>query len=146
MNPLDFRKNIAAFSQQMARRIPPSEEQYAYLAEIFDRIAKGENANEVLGVAFTRGRSLKDAKHRQALSSVIQWIECVIVGPDSNEAGRGLTIKEACDEAAPMLRELLGIPGSEKYDAEYVRQCFYNPAYAHMRSPTRTHFEQDSPF
>lgn len=146
MNPLDVQKRIKVFATKLSTDTPLSDEERTYLANVFDRIADGEDANEVLGVKFGRGKSLSDARKRQAISFIIHWIECAIEPVDSEVPGLGYTVSEACIEAELIIKKMLGVEGSDKYDAEYIRQCYYNPAFAHMRSQNRGIFESDSPF
>ena len=146
MNPLDVRKRLKVFAQKLEMHSPLSDEEQGYLANVFDRISDGEDANEVLGVKFGKGNSLSDAKKRQALSFIIHWIESAIQPVDAEIPGLGYDVSQACNEAAPILRKMLGVEDSDKYDAEYIRQCYYKPAYAHMRSELRRALDQDSPF
>ncbi|MEY4351715.1 MAG: hypothetical protein RL078_1794 [Bacteroidota bacterium] len=146
MNPLDIRKRLKHFSKKMSSNSPLTQEEYTFLASAFSRIADGEDANEVFGVQFKRGKSIADAEKRQAISFVIQWIECAIQPVDAEVPGLGYSTTKACEEAAPILRKILGEEQSEKYDAEYIRQCYYSPKYKHMRSEFRGIYEDDSPF
>ena len=146
MNPLDVKKRLKVFSNRMSERAGLTDEDYDFLAHVFSRIADGEDANEVLGLKFGRGNSMADAIKRQALSFIIHWIECAVQPADGDIPGHGYTVSEACDEAVPILRQMLGVEASEKYDSEYIRQCYYKPEYAHMRSLTRGAFDRDSPF
>lgn len=146
MNPLDVQKRIKVFATKLSTGTPLSDEERTYLANVFGRIADGEDANEVLGVKFGRGKSLSDARKRQAISFIIHWIECAIQPVNSAIPGLGYDVSEACNEAAPILRKMLGVEDSDKYDAEYIRQCYYRPEFAHMRSELRGTLDQDSPF
>lgn len=146
MNPLDIRKRLQLFAKKMSTQSQLTNEEYEFLANVFDRIANGEDANEVLGVNFVRGHTLKNAKNRQAISFIIQWIECAIQPTTDDLPGLGYSVSEACNEAVPILRKMLGVEDSEKYDAEYIRQCYYKPEFAHMRSTNRGALDQDSPF
>ena len=146
MNPLDVKKRLKVFAQKLSTHTPLSNEEHEYLSNIFSRIADGEDANEVLGVKFGRGKSLSDARKRQALSFIIHWIECAIEPVDSDMPGLGYSVSEACIQAEPILRKMLEVEGTDKYDAEYIRQCYYKPEFVHMRSVYRGVLEQDSPF
>jgi hypothetical protein len=146
MNPLDVKKRLKVFAEKLSTHSPLSNEEREFLVNVFSRIANGEDANEVLGVKFGRGKSLSDAKKRQALSFIIHWIECAIKPVDSDTPGLGYTVSEACIKAEPILRKMLEVEDDDKYDAEYIRQCFYKPEFAHMRSVDRGAFDQDSPF
>ena len=72
MNPLDIRKRLAAFAYKMENKALLTDEEYSYLQKVFLRIAAGEDANEVLGVSFSKGKSKNDAVGRQKLSAVLQ--------------------------------------------------------------------------
>lgn len=146
MNPLDVKKRLKVFAAKLSSDSPLTTEERKYLANVFNRIANDEDANEVLGVKFGRGNTIADAKKRQALSFIIHWVECAIQPADGDLPGLGYSVTQACDEAAPLLRQMLGVEDSEKYDSEYIRQCYYKPEYAHMRSLTRVAFDRDSPF
>ena len=146
MNPLDVRKRLQAFADKMSMRKKLTIQEYDFLANLFERVANGEDANEVMGVKFGRGNSLSDAKKRQAISCIIHWIECAIQPTDTEIPGLGYSVSQACSEAVPMLRKMLGVDSSEKYDSEYIRQCYYKPEFAHMRSINRGAFDLDSPF
>jgi hypothetical protein len=146
MNPLDVKKRLKVFAKRMSTHSPLSNEEYDYLANAFMQIADGEDANQVLGVKFGRGNSLSDGKKRQALSVTIHWIECAIQPADGPIPGLGYSVSKACSEAVPVLRKMLGVEDSEKYDAEYIRQCYYKPEFSHMRTELRGVFDRDSPF
>lgn len=146
MNPLDVKKRHHVFAIRMSERAALTHEDYDFLAHVFSRFADGEDANEVLGLKFGRGKSMADAKKRQALSFIIHWIECAIQPIYGDIPGHGYTVSEACDAAVPILRQMLGVDDSEKYDSEYIRQCYYKPEYSHMRAHTRGAFDRDSPF
>ena len=146
MNPLDVRKQLHVFAEKMGAHQQLNQEEYQYLANVFMRIANGEDANAVLGVKFHRGNSFADAKLRQGLSFIIHWIECAIQPEDADIPGLGYSVSKACVEAAPILRKMMGVEDSDKYDAEYIRKCYYKPDFAHMRSEFRGILDQDSPF
>ena len=146
MNPLDIRKRLRVFSLKMSSQGELTKEEYEFLHHVFNRIADGEDANKVLGIKFGRGKSLNDANIRQAISFIIHWIECAVQPLDGELPGHGYTVSEACNAAAPILKEMLGLASTDRYDAEYIRQCYYKPEFAHMRSKDRKTFDEDSPF
>ena len=146
MNPLDNRKYLKYLSKKLSTKASLTDEERKFLSTILSRIAYGEDANKVLGVQFGRGSSLADAKSRQVISFAIHWIECAIQPTDSELPGHGYSVTQACAEIAPILRKMLGEEYSEKYDTEYIRQCYYKPEYSHMRSVERGTFDMDSPF
>ena len=146
MNPLDYRKNLAAFAQQMQSKTEPTEEQYQYLADSFARISKGEDANKVFGVSFQKHHTETNAVTRQKLSMVLHWVAGAVTPTDGDPPGLGLTLEQAFEQAAPLARKLFTMEGSGKYDASYIKKCWYAADKAHMRDPNRGHFDQDSPY
>ena len=143
MNPADFRKNLAAFAKQMQQKKGLTDLQFEYLASTFQRIASGEDANKVLGLNYGAGNGPNKERSRQKMSLVLHWIACAI--QPQERGGLGYTLEKACVEAGDFARTTFDVKGSEKYDADYLKKCWHNPDYAHMRSPTRDHFDPDSP-
>ena len=132
MNPLDRRKHLAAFSKKIRRGGRVTKAQALYLANVFERISKGEDANYVLGVKYSRGQSQNDAIGRQKLSEVLHWVACAI-DPDT---GHGYTLEAALSAARVAFRY--------PHDLDYLRKKWYE--HPHMQSPCRTWRDQDSPF
>lgn len=143
MNPTDYRKNLAAFAVQMQQKQGLTDLQFEYLANAFKKIAAGDDANKVLGLNYSAGNGPSKERARQNISLVLHWIACAIEPTERD--GLGYTLEKACAEAVEIARTIFGVKGSEKYDADYLKKCWHNPDYAHMRSPTRDHFDRDSP-
>ena len=143
MNPTDRRKYLTAFAQQMQQKKELTDPQFEYLANVFTKISAGEDANKVLGLKYQRGKGPKKDKARQNLSLILHWIAGAMA--TTTDGGHGYTLEEACNKAVPFAREIFGDKDSQKYDVDYLRKCWYKPSYAHMRSPTRGHFDKDSP-
>jgi hypothetical protein len=143
VNPIDYRKNLAAFVLQMQQKQGLTDLQFKYLAEAFKKIVAGEDANKVLGLNYSAGNGPNKALTRQKMSLVLHWIACAI--EPINRDGLGYTLEKACVEAQTLAQTLFGVSGSEQYDASYLKKCWYKPENAHMRSPTRNHFDPDSP-
>jgi hypothetical protein len=146
MNPLDTRKRLKAFAEQMKEGCAPSDEQYRYLHWAFEKIAAGEDANKVLGVAFSRGKKKSDAEARQKMSFVLHWVACAVEPRDGDLPGQGYTHEKAFEEAAILARQIFGVSETDKYDAQYIKKCWYAKDKQHMQSPVRQSFEPDSPF
>ena len=83
---------------------------------------------------------------RQKLSAVLHWVAGAITPTDGDPPGLGLTLEQAFEQAVPLARKLFAVEGSEKYDASYIKKCWYAADKAHMRDSNRGHFDQDSPF
>lgn len=146
MNPLDTRKRMATFAKKLKTCAPLTEEEYAYLEAVFDRLSCGEDPSAVLGLKFGRGQSEEDARHRQALHLVLHWIECATQPLDADPAGLGYSVTKACEEGSKILRKQLEVTDPDAYDASYVRKCYYNPKYQHMRKTLVGALDIDSPY
>lgn len=146
MNPLDTRKRMAEFSKKLQSRVALREEEYAYLETVFHRLSTGEDPAAVLGLKYGRGQSAEDARHRQALHLVIHWIECAIQPVDADPPGLGYSVTNACEEGSKILRKQLDVTDPDAYDASYVRKCYYNPKYQHMKKTVVGAFHTDSPY
>lgn len=136
MNPLDHRKNWIAFTHQLRAKEPLSNEQFEYLAKVFTEILDGTDANEALGLKYSRGSSEKDAIARQKISAVLFWVACAIE-PLEND-GLGLTLEEAFFEAESIFSSL-------GYSADTIKKYWYSEDKIHMRNPERNYFDPDSP-
>ena len=134
MNPLDRRKHLAAFAKELKAGKPITKEQTQYLVNVFERISKGEDANRVLGVAYSRGRSEKDALARQKLSMIFHWVACAIKTDPTTS--RELSLEDALQQAHKLFKY--------KHDLKYLRDKWYE--HKPMQSPLRTWSESDSPF
>ena len=135
MNPLDTRKRLAAFAKQIRGGGRVTKAQALYLANVFERISKGEDANMVLGIKSKRGQSEKAAKARQDMSKILHWVAGSIERDDIHEV-EPYTLDKACQEAVKHFKL--------EHDSDYIKKQWYeNP---HMRSSIRTWSDEDSPF
>jgi hypothetical protein len=137
---------MAEFSKKLQSRATLREEEYAYLESVFQRLSTGEDPAAVLGLKYGRGQSAEDALHRQALHLVIHWIECATQPVDADPPGLGYSVAKACEEGSKILKRQLAIEDPDAYDASYVRKCYYNPKYQHMRRTMVGAFDSDSPY
>jgi len=125
------------------------DEEKKFLAIVLLRIARGEDANEVLGVKLRRGKKEKDVIARQRMSFILQMVECFML-PESDSQKQGMSLEEACykakDEIVPIAKKRY--PGADKtrYTAGYIQRCHSSPEYKHMRSPIRTWADDDFPY
>ena len=125
----------------------PEEREYLVIA-LF-RIATGEDANEVLGVKPTTGRSERDAIAKQRISFILHWVRSYMdANPASDE--KRITLEEACIEAEKMIVPVAKkrYPGADmtQYTAEYIQRCHTSPRYKHMRSEIRRWTDDDFPY
>ena len=142
MDHLDKQRILVALARQIGRREELSESQFDYLYAVLSRIGNGEDANEVLGVRPTRGRSDKDAISRRKLSFILHWIAAAIDGPD------GYTVEQACEKAmtevVPVANRAWGNPNNFEYDAAYLRKKWY--AEREMQDVNRSFFDHAFPY
>ena len=149
MSHLDKRRVLGALSEQLYREEPLSQDQLKYLAAVFYRIANGEDANKVLEVRPGRGQRTSDAIANKRMSLILHWVAGAIA-PNSESKEKPLTVADACVLAMESIVPVAKImyPGADKctYDAEYIARCWSEPAYQHMRSPSRSFFDNDFPY
>jgi hypothetical protein len=146
VNPLDIRKRMAGFAQKLRSREELSEDEYAYLEAVFQLLSEGEDPAAVLGLKYGRGQSEMDARYRRALHLVIHWMHCAIQPIDADLPGHGYSVTQASEEGANILKQLLGVTNSDAYDASYLRKCYYDPKYQHMKKTMVGTFDADSPY
>jgi hypothetical protein len=149
MSHLDKQRVLGALSLQLFREEPLSQDQLKYLAEVFYRIANGEDANNVLEVRPRRGQKTSDAIAKRRMSLILHWVAGAIApNPESKE--KPFTIADACvlamEHIVPVAKRMY--PGADnfEYDAEYIARCWSEPSYQHMRSQDRNFFENDFPY
>lgn len=141
MNPLDTRKRLADFARQMRSGKPLQLKQRAFLADAFERMANGEDAAIVFGLKYQVGQSKRDAEVRQKWSFILHWIA------GATEPGPGfIALEQAFANAVPVAQRLFNDSTGKKYDADYIKQRWHNPDYAHMQSAGRGVFDPDSPY
>jgi len=149
MSYLDNRRTLGALAYRVFRLEKLSKEEASYLGIVLGRIARGEDANDVLGVRPQRGQSHEDAISQQRMSLILHWVAAAIeLIPDDN--GKKLTVQEACEKAmdtiVPFAIQMFPSKKSPTYDAEYLQRRWSSPVCRHMRSPVRKFFDPDFPY
>jgi hypothetical protein len=142
MSQLDKRRILGELSRQLIENEPLSAEQSKYLGSVLGAIAKGEDANKAFSISFGRGESKAKAIARGKIGSVMHCIAGTIAPVDGDPPGLGLSVEAACALAVPYARLLFG-DKTGKYDADYLRKCWYAPDKKHMQSPVRTFYSDD---
>jgi hypothetical protein len=146
MDHLDKQRMLAALGRQIHRREELSDSQLDYLQVVLSRIGNGDDANEVLGVRSTRGRSKKDAISRRKLSFILHWIACATY-EDEDEPAR-YTVEKACEvamtEVVPVANRVWGNPDNFEYDAAYLRKKWY--AEREMQNRDRSFLDHAFPY
>ncbi len=143
MSQLDKRRILGELSKQLIKNEPLSAEQNKYLGIAFGAIAKGEDANKAFSISFGRGESEAKAIAKRNMSSVMHWIACAIAPVDGDPPGHGLSVAAACTLAVPIAHGLANDKAEGKYDAGYLRKCWYAREKKHMQSPVRTFYSDD---
>jgi hypothetical protein len=141
-NQLDYRKRLARIAEQLWADMPLEEGERTYIADALKQIAHGADANAALGVKFGRGQKEKDARAREKMSVIMHMIAAHV--EEGEEGEEQLTVEAACEHVMPIARQLFGDPDGEKYDAFYLKKCWYE--YDHMRDAMRSTADADFPY
>ena len=146
-NPSEQRKRFLALGMYLKAGEPLTKAHREYLADRFVRIGNGESADAVFHLKRGPGQSEDDELRRQKISVVFAHVAelMCLAGDGYPGSGEGLSLDKALEKAAPLARRLFGVEDSDQYDALYLRKLWYDPSYAHMRTPVRTPFDPDSP-
>ena len=143
MSQLDKRRILGELSRQLIENEPLSAEQSKYLGSVLGAIARGEDANKAFSISFGRGESKAKVIARGKISAVMHWIAGAIAPVDGDPRGLGLSVEAACALAVPIAQGLANDKAAEKYDANYLRNCWYAHDKKHMKSPVRTFYSDD---
>ena len=125
------------------------DEEKRFLAIALLRIARGEDANEVLRLKLGRGKKEKDVIARKRMSFILHIVECFMF-PEPASKKQVMSLEDACykakNEIVPIAKRLY--PGADKtrYTAEYIQRCNSSHDYKHMRSPLRRWTDEDFPY
>ncbi len=140
--PLDYRKLLARIAKQLSADLPLKKSERTYLADALQKISRGVDANAALGVKFGRGQKEKDARAREKMSVILHMIAALV--EEGEEGDEQLTVEAACEHVMPSARKLFGDPDGERYDADYLKKCWYE--YVHMRDVVRITADPDFPY
>ena len=149
MDKYDHMRMLLELAYQLDRNEELSIEERKYLAFALARIGKGEDANKVLNLKLARGEKESDAIAGRRMSMILHWVACAVI-PDEDLEFKGMSIEKACELACETIVPIAKnfYPGADKtkYDAEYIKRSWSEPANAHMRSPERGWFDPDFPY
>lgn len=101
--PTDQRKRYLAAADQIRDGKPLTEDQLAYLADVFQKIGHGADANEVMGLTYGPGQRAKDEKSLQQRFFVLHWMrwaqvpENILDDEGFDIGGLGLTLEQTID-------------------------------------------------
>lgn len=143
MNPHDTKKRIAYYAAELKQGNQLEPNAYRALGNILEQIANGVDANEAFGLTYSRGKSESDDIARRHLSLVFWWISCAIDQPPALQPPYSL--EEAFEVGSDIMRKITKTEDTDKYDVSYIKKCWYDPRYQHLKKPTRTIWEENSP-
>ena len=138
MGVREQRRRYKVIAAQLRQHIPLSAEQFDQLAEVFARIADGEDANAVLRVRATNGKSESDEVSRERMSMALSYVATL--------REEGMTLKQAMEEGSRLLRRLHGLhpdDPEDRFSPETLRKAWRR--YPHMRSAVRHTMDEDWP-
>jgi len=147
INPTEQQTRFLALGVHLREGKQLTKEQTEYLADCFVRIGNGESADVVFHLKRGPGQSKHDELSRQKISVVFAHVAelMCLAGDGYPGSGEGLSLDKALEKVVPLARKLFGVEDSDQYDARYLRKLWYDPSYAHMKTPVRTPFDPDSP-
>ena len=120
-----------------------------FIGQALERIGYGEDANDVLQTKLKPGQKEKDIIDRQRMSLILHWVHCAMY-PDLSTNTQEMSLAEACELAqstiVPVAKAAFTSAASIVYDPEYIQRCHSAPEYKHLRSPSRSDFDDDFPY
>ncbi len=149
MNRFDHMRALLDLAHRLGRGDELSANERDFLSIALYRIGTGEDANVAFNVQRGRGLKLADVIARRRMSVILHWVACA-VDADAESGETAMSIEAACVEAVgsivPLAKE--AFPGADHcvYDVDYIRQCWNDRKYAHMRSPMRGWLDPDFPY
>ena len=157
-----MKRRFAALAQQLKNNTPLNEEQRLYLAEAFAQIANGTDANEAMGIKYSKGKS--DAKDQATEKHflIIHWMTAAILSEE--EGGLGLSITQAIDAVSALMngswtnpitkqqyvfKDSAGRPQSQFgciYTTGNIKKIWDSRKNKHMKVVSTTTTAKDSPY
>jgi hypothetical protein len=135
MSPRNQRKRFQALADQLRDVSRPlNKAQLLYLADVFERIGLGEDANDVLGLVYGPGRSEKDEIALEDRSLILHWMTCAMLPENTLDefgelvGGLGLTLDQAVDG-------VLAIADGEWVNPKTKEKNSYKDANGKINSP-----------
>ena len=143
--------------RELSRRLNEGEsltvEEKIYFAKAFDRIGNGESADLVFRIKRGPGDKARDDTQKKKISLIFQLVATAILpkatandSASSRAFGLGMTLEQAFEWVSPRASELFGNESPSAYGPEHLKKLWYDPQYAHMKSPFRSAQDLDSPF
>lgn len=98
---LQQRKRLGELGARIEASTELSEADQAYLVDIFECIAHGEDANRILGLTRSRGEKRLNDMTRANYARLFHWIACAM---EAEPLGFGLGVGQAIDAASALSR------------------------------------------
>jgi hypothetical protein len=170
VSPRNQRKRFQALADQLRNNSSPlNEDQLDYLANAFERIGLGEDANTVLGLAYGPGRSEDKEISLEQRSLILHWMTCAMLSDtDLDESGQlvgglGLTLEQAVDAVLaiadgewinPKTKEKYSYINTngevkspfKKYSYDTLMRLWREGANKHMRTVMQSSLAKNSPY
>jgi hypothetical protein len=138
------RRRLGQLAREIKAEANLREETRNFLAEVLQRVADGEDPNDVLGLSRAIGEKELNERHRLNLAVMFHWIMAAIE-PEDN-FGFGLNVSQAIDAAATLsqglawksakgnleLHPALG-RGFPRMTSEGLRKAWYNKRNAGLK-------------
>ncbi len=135
------RKRFLAVAKTFRSGKRLTKEQTEYLAERFEEIGAGADANEIFGLTYGKGRSKADEVRRENLRLIFSW---VITAIQPEPEGFGWSLTKALTEAAA-LSSSKNCP-FKPIEYNSLRRAWYSQKYKYLKSLYIYSTDQDSPF
>jgi hypothetical protein len=98
---LEQRKRLGQLGARIEASAQLSEADQAYLVDLFECLAHGEDANRILRLTRSRGEKKLNDKTRANYARLFHWIKCAM---EAEPDGYGLGIGQAIDAASALSR------------------------------------------
>ena len=140
MNVKTQRKRFLALSKNLKSGRDLTKAEKDYLADCFKNIGLGLDANQALGLKYSKGQSITDEDRRINLKFIFSYVSALI---EKEPEGFGLSVADALGKASSYSK----IPGCPFKAIEYesLRRAWYNKKYAHLKGNSLHPLDIDSP-
>jgi len=135
VNTADIRRRFKNTARQIRSGNPLRQDQLAYLADAFDRIGDGADANDVFGLKKIRGEKNSTIEARKDISLVLSLV-AAYRSPEE-DGGYGLSLDQSFIKASQAFPE---------YSPETLERYWRQQDKKHMRNIDRKSEDQDNPF
>lgn len=148
MSHEDQRRRLGLLAKRLMDPSKLSHAERTYLMQCLHEISMGRDANEVFQTKLKKGQKISDIDSRAKISFILHWVACAIEPDNGDEPPMTLTaaLERATEQVVPWANRIWGNTDGHVYSLEYLKSCWDNPRYRHMRSLDRTPWDDDFPF